>query len=447
MKAPSSKKFIFITILLTIVAIGVVGYLILDERGLVPENGSGQSSIGSFFPFGGEEEDDNTLINQPDRPDDPEKVVFPRLRKLTDTPTAGAVAFTRGSEVVARYVEKNTGHVYELPMSTDEPTRLINKTVPRIHDALWDRSGRNVIMRYIEDGEVRSFTTPVPDVPVSTAPNSTPLITGLEEALPSKSTSEMLYLYHEDGYTYGIRSNFKNETQEQLFSSPFSEWLLDWPNNNIIVATPKPSYGIINHSYRIDANTNTFVKILGNKPAMISKMNPFGDQLLWSSTGSNGHTFGIYNVSDKKELPLAYPTNPEKCVWGGLSRYMVHCAIPGGFTAAGFPDSWYKGEVSFNDVSLIHINTQTLETESVVLADETTEQIDAIKLFMDPNETYLYFFNKKDMSLWSYQLKLDADLATQNTASLEDLVESDTATTSTVDEVGTATTSEMEDVS
>ena len=78
--------------------------------------------------------------------------------------------------------------------------------------------------------------------------------------------------------------------------------------------------------------------------------------------------------------------------------------MPKDFSSQNYPDAWYQGIVSFDDIFWkIDLISQT----SVVLFDPEElggEKIDGIKLSLSPSENLLFFVNKKNGSLWSYDL-------------------------------------------
>ena len=97
-------------------------------------------------------------------------------------------------------------------------------------------------------------------------------------------------------------------------------------------------------------------------------------------------------------------TLPEKCAWGRGSLTLF-CAVPKFAPGALYPDSWYRGEISFND-DIWKIDIET-GSGAVILEPGAVpggEVMDGIKLSLDENESYLFFVNKGDSSLWEMKL-------------------------------------------
>jgi len=94
---------------------------------------------------------------------------------------------------------------------------------------------------------------------------------------------------------------------------------------------------------------------------------------------------------------------PEKCVWLSNLKNVI-CGIPIDAPTAEYPDEWYQGIVSFSDnIYKMNLNNKTKDL-LVSPKDFSGKSIDVIKPALGPNEKYLFFINKKDLSLWSLDL-------------------------------------------
>jgi hypothetical protein len=83
--------------------------------------------------------------------------------------------------------------------------------------------------------------------------------------------------------------------------------------------------------------------------------------------------------------------------------------VPTAFPPGPYPDVWYQGRVSFSDV-FYEVDTETgfitflLDPQSFGQAP-----VDAIGLQLNGDATRLLFTNKKDYTLWAFDLP-DEDL-------------------------------------
>jgi len=116
--------------------------------------------------------------------------------------------------------------------------------------------------------------------------------------------------------------------------------------------------------------------------------------------------FGLFIHTTEKGESIRAPitTLPEKCVWGN-DNITVYCGVPSDFGQGAYPDIWYQGVVSFSDVIWM-LNTETNAVELLATPIELANtEMDIIKPFLSENENYLFFTNKKDMSLWVFDLQ------------------------------------------
>jgi hypothetical protein len=121
--------------------------------------------------------------------------------------------------------------------------------------------------------------------------------------------------------------------------------------------------------------------------------------------GNDNLYLGIYNISSKSITDVPLKTLPEKCVWG-KNDSAIYCLVPVFVPEERYPDSWYRGEMTFSD-QIWKFNVGAGSTEFIVnpLEVEGGEDIDGIKLMLDKDEKYLFFVNKKDSYLWELILK------------------------------------------
>ena len=108
----------------------------------------------------------------------------------------------------------------------------------------------------------------------------------------------------------------------------------------------------------------------------------------------------MYVANNNDEyLKLPATTLSEKCVWSNKQTGVVFCAVPQKLSGLPLPDSWWSGEVSFID-DLWRIDTET--GEATMVWDQN--DFDMVKMFLSPEEDYLFFVNKKDSTLWAVRL-------------------------------------------
>src|SRR3989344_7184557 len=147
------KKILIISLaVISVALIASLGWYFLVRDKEVPLG----KAISNSLPFGSE---DNTLpaaaSRQPvdETPELVDKFSSPtaNLFRLSATPVAGAVVFERGKQLVVRYVDRATGHIYDANLATLEKTKVTNNTLPKIYEAYFRIDGNAVLLRYLKD--------------------------------------------------------------------------------------------------------------------------------------------------------------------------------------------------------------------------------------------------------------------------------------------------------
>ena len=109
-------------------------------------------------------------------------------------------------------------------------------------------------------------------------------------------------------------------------------------------------------------------------------------------------------VAQNNELKV-FPakTLPEKCVWSKTNENVVYCGVPKNIIGSKYPDSWYKGIISFND-DIYRIDLDVNSKRKIVVTGQP-DGLDATGLILSTNEDYLSLINKKDGKIWTIKLK------------------------------------------
>ena len=308
-----------------------------------------------------------------------------------------------------RYLERATGNIYQTFADKVDERKFTTTIIPQIYDAYLGNNGESVAMRYLND-DGKTIETFIGSLPAETlgVDTSTSEITGsflpenIKDISMSPDSSSMFYLFDNGDKATGITTTSSGDKKNQIFSSPFTEWLSQWPNDRMITITTKPSFGEPGYMYSIDPATKKMTRLLGGIKGLTTLTSPSGKLVLYNN---NNLTLRIYNTDTENSVSVGVKTMPEKCVWDKAS-IMIYCAVPNYINGNNYPDTWYQGEVSFSD-QIWKINTENGNT--TLLADPSSfsgkESIDGIKLSLSNDENYLFFVNKKDSYLWELNLK------------------------------------------
>ncbi|MDO8520788.1 MAG: hypothetical protein Q7S52_01605 [bacterium] len=421
----SSKKWLWIGLgvfFLLLLAGGLLWYFF---GGTKPGGGAGE-----LFPFGAPSEGGDVRTDtDADRHEIGgeegggfEDVGAERLfRQLANVPVAGAYALERSGEQYIRYIEKETGHAYEIALEAGEARQLTNTTIPRIAIADWADNGNAVVLRYLEEDPLSGrevIKTYLGRLALSSASGTDMTGSLTMEFLPdniialsvAQDGKDFFYLIKKGSEVVGSIVNLNTRTTKEVFRNSFSEWTPQLLNDDTIILTTKPSGAVPGYSYLYDPKTKALKRLVREKDALTMLGTPSGSRALYGENVAGNAALNAYNpkgfagdegfVFYEKTLPIT--TLPEKCAWleDGIQ------ALCGAFisTPRGVPDLWYKGALFFSD-TFWSLNTDTDEIS--YLADpkeETGQEFDVTNPILSRDEQYFIFTNKRDSTLWAMRI-------------------------------------------
>ncbi len=345
-------------------------------------------------------------------------VVAPRLMRISDGPVAkGAVALSipavfgtasstastttevTPADTEVRYIERQSGNVYAFRIHDRLLTRISNKTLPGIQEAVWTSNGERAFARYLTraaDGTEHVDTYALP----SDGGEGYFLEQDLEQ-VAVQGTSTVFSLLPNSSGSIGSLSAPDGTNVRTLFTSTLARLTTRFAGNDL-VATTKASSGLDGYAFLVNRATGSFTRLLGPFRSLSTLPNPSGTSLLYSYTERGKLAAQVLDIASHTATPLPLATLSEKCAWAPKGR-TLYCAVP---TSVGgnLPDDWYQGAYSFTD-RLWRIDLDTRLATLIVDPKQVGEvEIDAIALTMDPEADVLIFTNKRDGSLWSYDL-------------------------------------------
>jgi hypothetical protein len=417
------KTLIIVGILLILAIVGVAGWLWWNNTQQDTSTGTSTPSGSETTPFGEPEEGGERPrqdTGQPatgDEDNEGQRQSRLQLQQLTDTAVAGATAVHGATGTPAiRYLERQTGHVYELNPNTAERTRTSNTTVPGMHDTTWRRDADALVARYASDeGEVRSFAARILD-PSATSTNSDIgsferveyLEQGISAIAPSPTKRRAFYFHSTEDGARGVIADFTAGSKQQLLETSFSSWRVQWPAENHIALTASASLYANGSLYFVDTDTGAMEFVMGDKPGLMTNVSPNLEHVLYATTSRSGVHAAIYDTASGTTTPLSFAPIPEKCEWSERDPTKIFCAVPQSYPQnTEYPDAWYKGQLHFTDmIWRIDIDAESSDRVQLIadLPDRTQQAIDAVNPFFGPREQYLYFTNKRDQTLWRMQV-------------------------------------------
>ncbi len=405
---------IFISIALGILAL-IGGWFVFQA--LTTENDSPLDAFEStntspFFPSGNTTTDESPVdTTNTENPFFGENTFISRggrFRLLHTNPTAGATFVPDREDITIRFIEKETGHIFETSLENPTVQRLTNTTIPHIQEVLWGNTASSTIIRYIDDSGdvVKTFlgTIVMLETPENTGVVGELIGTFLEDTISfltiSPDSEEMFYLTENTTGSTGILYTFKNATTKNIFTTPLTELIPQWTSDRTILLTTQPAYDIFGYTYRISNTGGSFSKVLGPARGLVSLGNSTFSTILYSQNSS----LFSYNVAKATSVSLGLSTLPDKCVWSIQSPHIAYCAVPKSVSNTTFPEEWYQGRATTND-TLWRINTTT--GVSTILFDPESEgvSLDIENLTVNTDDTHLLLQDRKNKA--TFVLKIE----------------------------------------
>ena len=346
----------------------------------------------------------------------------PVLRLLSATPVGGYGASTTASTSVVRWIDRGRGNIYEARGDTSSIATISNTLLPRMYESLWDKNLIAFVGQYLDAGN-DSIKTVITDIrkrvvpkvssttPVVTDTNSTTyelkgkMISGDVIAVAeSPKKDRILSVINENSRGIGYISKFDGTGQTKLFDLPLAQIVAEWPEENTVTITTKAGSTNVGYLYFIDTRTGFSKKVLGGFAGLSTRTNKGATKVLVSVTNNNTVSSASYDIKTGKVTDTVFRTLADKCVWSEKVKENVYCAVPSNITAGAYPDDWYTGQASFTD-TIWRLNSNTGEIHKIAnLLEIGNVLIDAYNLQIDSKDDFLYFMNKKDLSLWSLDL-------------------------------------------
>ena len=408
-----NKRILIVTAtLFVIAALSIGSYYLFSTR---DNGGVAQNIMRNFFPSAIPKQESDTTVNTAGG-QGTDNAIFETeegseeqitLRKISASPVAGAVIVENGGRAIVRYIERETGHVFDVATSSPEVARVTNTTILRVRDALWSADGLHVALQYLNE-DLETVETFLATVTIGNASSEGELQgVFLPENIVSLAVNnvgtEFVYVEKLNEGARGVRVNTSGKHVAQIFSSPFFEWRVSYRQNGDISLLSKPSANVSGFFYAVTAG-GVFDRLLGDTAGLTALESPSKSYIAFSRSEGGKVAFSAIDETTGTISELSLSTFPEKCVWSANDSDILFCFVPNNFPSAVYPDSWYQGLVSFNDTLWkIDLKTETYE-KLLDLEAITHESLDGIKPSISQNDSILIFTNKKDSSLWSIAL-------------------------------------------
>src|SRR3990167_9432725 len=182
------KIFIILITVVAVVLIVFLGWYFILRNPNIPVG----EAIRDILPFGSGDDISGPTTNDPrlttgtgeQQVFDEFAVPTAKLFRLSNTPVAGAVVLNprstssgqgSTSTTIVRYVDRATGHIYDVNLATLEKTKVTNQTLPKIYEAYFRPDGNAVLFRSLKnDSDVVENLSLALTPPTATVSTSSP---------------------------------------------------------------------------------------------------------------------------------------------------------------------------------------------------------------------------------------------------------------------------------
>ena len=346
--------------------------------------------------------------------------VAPRLIRISDAPVAvGAVAtfvpgkvatssvgtsttattaFSVDPDVRVSYIERESGNVYAFLSRARTLTRISNKTLPGVQEAVWTPDGSQAFVRFLEkvgaDERVSTFALP------SNGEGGYLLENNLAQVLVTGSSTLVTLLPFSNGSTASI-SSVVGTGVRTLFESSLSAVRLSIGGGSTL-ATTKAGVKSPGYTFLVDTKSGSFTRVLGPLNGLSAQVSPSGRYILYSYLDRGKVSLGVFDIVGRSAVRLPLATLAEKCAWSSDSL-SIYCGVPTTIVGA-YPDDWYQGTTQSSDRLWRIEITNRVATQLIDPKTAGGVDIDAIALTVDKAGDVLVFTNKRDKTLWLYDL-------------------------------------------
>ena len=409
------KIYIILGVILLMILIIFSGWYLLAQN---PET-SLSETVGNILPFGSgdntnlpisltDDEFGNDAFNNGGQTFDEFGSPAANLFRISDTPAAGIIILKKGGTTVVRYMDRATGHIYDTDLATLAKTKIVNQTLPKIYEAHFRSDGNAVLIRSLKDDSdvvenlVLTLTPPKSTSTETLYSVSSAPVRGNINTIAVGSGNTLFYSLRDTSSI--VSATFSGVGAKTLLTSPFTDWRLVAAGNNLIIHT-EASANASGFAYKLGASNGVLAKILGPLNGLVVIPNVSGNRVLYSYVENNETRLFAKNLTNNALSEILPTTIAEKCIWSIKQIDTVFCGAPIDGLGPNEPDDWYRGATHFSD-SIWLFNTGAEFAQ--VLSEPQTEfgvDLDLVEPQLSPDEDYLVFINRTDLSLWALRLE------------------------------------------
>lgn len=299
------------------------------------------------------------------------------------------------ADVAVRFIERQSGNVYQYLAKAGTLTRTSNRTVPGIQSAAWLPSGASAFVRYLSGPDFSTINTFALS---ATGEQGFFLPQNLADV--SVASTSILTLTSGVNGSVGSLTRPDGSNARQVFTTPLSQVRAHLAGSQYLLVT-KASGTLPGSAYIASGGAST--RVAGPHLGLVALPSPTGKWVLVSYIENETMQMELINTQTFERVAMPVATIADKCTWTARDE-AVFCGIPMDPPAGRYPDDWYQGVTSFSD-RIWKIDVQGRFAQLVLdLPKEDKGIFDISSITVDASLDILSFLNKLDESLWVYSL-------------------------------------------
>jgi hypothetical protein len=341
-------------------------------------------------------------------------VATPKLRELYKGPLAGYTLLSDDYTILG--FDRLKGRLVEINTNTGISNIVNDQPILQVHDALF-LGDSGLILRSLDNRDViksRLYTITKQsgaDFPLMLSEPIELSDDILELAASPDQKKVVIVIKDPLGANIDVLDVASQKLTRQA-TLPIAEWMPTIQNDGTVYLSAKASRFAKSGTYRV-SNGTLILSIRGNT-GQTTLLSPMGDVAYSAALYGDQFTAQL-SVPDPSSLLdptiLSFATIAEKCAWAKTGD-AIYCGAPD-VVYPNTPDDWYKGITHSSD-SLREFDL--VAHKEIFLVNPVTYKatIDMVNLL--PANNAIYFKNKTDEHLWSYQLDVNSTSSQSNTS-------------------------------
>jgi len=301
-----------------------------------------------------------------------------------------------------KYYSKNDGRAYQINLDGTSKKTLSDQKLPGLASIAWSPDTSKVITRFAANGKNKFYYYDY----------------GKNQGVQLKENLDAVFWQNDTKIIYKYFNPKTKERTLNISDPDGSNWnkITDVTFRNLSLASI-PKTGLISFWNSPDSFTETAFQstpiIGGEKKTLLA--GKFGADYLWSPDGSTV----LISSSQEKASPrmqlaiandrggeyknLDIPTFVSKTAWSRDNK-TVYYALPGNVPANAILPNDYNDKKFLSTDTFWKVDVATGEKSRIVPLDKIGGQYDANSLFLNSDESLLFFINRADGKLYKIDL-------------------------------------------